>query len=272
MTRPPFTPPPLPQGTCDAHVHFYDASYPTAKEAVLRPPDATVADYRELQAALGTARLVVVQPTTYGLDNRCQIEAMAAFGDCARGVMVVGADIDPSELARLTDLGVRGARFHMLPGGSVGWDVLDHVASRVASVGWHIQLQMNGHEFNDRLDQLRRLPVDLVVDHIGRFMPPGGIGDPGFEALLDRLDDGRTWVKLSAPYESSPAHDAVLPYVDELVREHPDRLLWATNWPHPGQAAPPSPDELAELSVRWLPTDALRRRVMVDNPAALYDF
>ncbi len=262
----------LPLGTCDTHVHFYDRSYPTADEAVLRPPDATVADYREVQAALGMARLVVVQPTTYGLDNRCQLEAMAAFGESARGVMVVGAGIDQSELARLTDLGVRGARFHMLPGGSLGWDVLDDVAAAIASVGWHIQLQMNGHEFDDRLDRLRRLPVDLVVDHIGRFMPPADTGEPAFEALLDRLDDGRTWVKLSAPYESSPAHDAVLPYVDELVRRYPDRLLWATNWPHPGQVAPPSSAELFELCVRWLPTDTVRRQVLVDNPAALYDF
>lgn len=263
---------PLPSGTCDTHVHFYDATYPAAPTTVLRPPDATPAEYRDLQAALGMQRLVVVQPTTYGLDNRCQLAAMAAFGESARGVMVVDADIDASELTRLTELGVRGARFHMLAGGAVGWDALDHVAERIGSLGWHIQLQINGLELDDRLDRLRRLPVDLVVDHIGRFMPPGGVDHPGFEALLTLLDEGRTWIKLSAPYESSPDHDAVLPLVDELVRNHPDRLVWATNWPHPGQATPPSPSRLAELCHRWLPTDALRRQVLVDNPIALYGF
>ena len=263
---------PLPPGTCDTHVHFYDASYPAAPTTVLRPPDATVADYRDLQAALGMERVVVVQPTTYGLDNRCQLAAIAAFGDSARGVIVVDADVDSSELARLTELGVRGARFHMLPGGAVGWGALDRVAEQIASVDWHIQLQMNGLELDDRLDQLRQLPVDLVVDHIGRFMPPDGVDHPAFEALLTLLDEGRTWVKLSAPYESSPDHGAVLPLVDELVLTHPDRLLWATNWPHPGQPTPPSPDQLAELCHRWLPSDALRRQVLVDNPTALYGF
>lgn len=263
---------PFPEGTCDTHVHFYDSSYPAAQEAVLYPPDATVAEYRELQATLSMGRVVVVQPTTYGLDNRCQLDAMAAFGDSARGVVVVNADVDPSELFRLTDLGVRGARFHMLPGGAVGWEVLDRVAAMVAPLGWHIQLQMNGHDFGVRLGRLRRLPIDLVVDHVGRFMPPGDVDASSFRALLDRLDDGRTWVKLSAPYESSPDHDAVLPYIDELVRRYPGRLLWATNWPHPGQSSPPSAAGLERLAARWLPTDELRRRVMVDNPAALYGF
>lgn len=263
---------PLPHGACDTHVHFYDASYPAVATTVLRPPDATVADYRDLQATLGMHRLVVVQPTTYGLDNRCQLAAMTAFGESARGVMVVDAATDPSELARMTELGVRGARFHMLVGGAVGWDTLEPVAERIASVGWHIQLQMNGLELHDRLDRLRRLPVDLVVDHIGRFMPPSRVDHPGAEALLALLDEGRTWVKLSAPYESSPDENAVLPLVDELVRKYPDRLLWATNWPHPGQPAPPSPQRMAELCHRWLPTDVLRRRVLVDNPSALYGF
>lgn len=262
----------LPPGTCDTHLHFYDAAYPTAPTTVLRPPDATVAGYRALQAELGVERLVVVQPTTYGLDNRCQLAAMAAFGAAARGVMVVDGATDRAELARLSALGVRGARFHMLAGGAVGWDALEAVAERVAPFGWHIQLQMNGLELGDRLDRLRRLPVDLVVDHVGRFMPPAGVEHPGFVALLALLGEGRTWVKLSAPYESSPDLDAVLPLVDELVRTHPDRLVWATNWPHPGQAAPPSPQRLAELCHRWLPTVALRHRVLVDNPAVLYGF
>ncbi len=265
----------LPAGACDSHMHFYDARYPSAPEAVLRPPDATVADYRQVQMDIGIERVVVVQPTTYGLDNSCQLEAMAAIGDSARGVMVVDHETSQGELHRLTDLGVRGARFHMLPGGAVPWERLDAVSHNIGPFGWHVQLQLNGRELVDRLDTLRRLPVELVIDHVGRFMPPVPTDDPSFTALLALVDDGAR-VKLSAPYESSlsgpPGYQDVVPSVHALIARASDRMLWATNWPHPGQAEPPSAADLANLLDRWLPEEKLRQQVLVDNPAALYDF
>ena len=268
--------PPLPPGSCDTHLHFYDAAYPPAPAALLHPADASVEQYRSLQSQLGTDRLVVIQPTTYGLDNSCQLRAMTAFGDAARGVMVVDDTTSPADLHRLTELGVRGARFHMLPGGAVPWDMLETVAERINSFGWHIQLQLNGRELHDRRDQLLGLPVEIVVDHVGRFMPPVGIDHPSFQTLLDLLDSGKGWVKLSAPYESSatgpPDYDDVLPLVDTLVAATPERLLWATNWPHPGRTNPPDAGDLARLLDRYLPNSDIRRQVLVDNPALLYDF
>jgi D-galactarolactone isomerase len=262
------------RSACDTHIHFYDHRYPPAPAATLRPPDATPDDYRTVMQALDVERMVVVQPTTYGLDNRCQLDAMAAFGAAARGVMVIDPTVQPDELARLTDLGVRGARFHMLPGGAVAWDDLEAVAANIAPFGWHIQLQLNGRELPQRLDRLLRLPVDLVVDHVGRFMPPVEPDSVAFAALLTLIDHG-AMVKLSAPYESSrtgpPGFDDVTPLVDALVSRSPERLLWASNWPHPGQKNPPTAAELVALRDRWLPDDDLRRQVLVDNPAELYD-
>jgi D-galactarolactone isomerase len=263
------------RSACDTHIHFYDHRHPVAPAAVLRPSDATPDDYRAAQTALDTERIVVVQPTTYGLDNSCQLEAMAAFGGDARGVMVVSAGVEQVELARLTDLGVRGARFHMLSGGAVTWEMLDVVAAAISPFGWHLQLQLNGRELPRVLDRLLRLPVGLVVDHVGRFMPTVEPDSDEFAALLSLIDHGAT-VKLSAPYESSdtgpPAFDDVTLLVDALVSHAPDRLVWASNWPHPGRAAPPTAAELVALRDRWLPTEDLRQRVLVDNPAALYDF
>jgi D-galactarolactone isomerase len=263
------------RSVCDTHIHFYDRRHPVAPAATLRPPDATPDDYRSMLAALKVERMVVVQPTTYGLDNRCQLDAMATFGDAARGVMVVDPSLPSAELARLTDLGVRGTRFHMLPGGAVAWEMLEEVAANVASFGWHVQLQLNGRELPERLDRLLRLPVGLVVDHVGRFMPTVEPDSPAFAALLTLIDHG-AMVKLSAPYESSgtgpPDFDDVTRLVDALVSRAPDRLLWASNWPHPGQANPPTAAELVALRERWLPTDDLRRRVLVDNPGEFYDF
>lgn len=266
----------FPAGACDTHLHFYDNSFPVAPDAVLRPPDATIDDYRPVQRALGLERLVVVQPTTYGLDNRCQLAAMAAVGGASRGVMVVDATTPMAELERLTRLGVRGARFHMLPGGAVGWEQLETVAARIAGFGWHIQLQLNGRELTERLAQLMALPTPLVVDHVGRFMPPVPPSAPAFAALLALIDTGRTWVKLSAPYESStaggPDYSDVAPLITELTARAPERLLWASNWPHPGQADPPGAHHLGRLAHRWLPEASLRQQVLVDNPASVYDF
>jgi D-galactarolactone isomerase len=263
------------RSACDTHIHFYDHRHPVAPAATLRPPDATPDDYRDVQAALGAERIVVVQPTTYGLDNTCQLDAMTAFGDVARGVMVVDANVGRPELARLNDLGVRGARFHMLPGGAVAWEMLEAVASEIAPFGWHIQLQLNGRELPDLVDRLLRLPVGLVLDHVGRFMPVVEPDSPAFAALLTLVDHGAT-VKLSAPYESSgtgpPGFDDVTALVDQLVSRTPDRLVWASNWPHPGQETPPTAADLVALRDRWLPTDELRQQVLVDNPAALYGF
>jgi D-galactarolactone isomerase len=266
----------FPIGACDSHMHIYDERYPAAPSTLLRPPDALVADYQRLQTSLGLDRVVVVQPTTYGLDNRCQLDAVAELGDTARAVVVVDAATTTDELKRLDQLGACGARFHMLPGGAVGWDDLATVAARIADLGWHIQLQLDGRELPHRLAALRHLPTPLVVDHVGRFMPPVAPDDEAFAALLALLDTGRTWVKLSAPYESTldgaPRFPAVTSLARVLVAAHPDRMLWGSNWPHPGQPRPLTGDQLTRLMFDWLPDPAVRHRVLVTNPAELYRF
>lgn len=266
----------FPSGACDTHVHVYDGRYPVAPTATLFPPPAGVDEYLAVRADLGLDRVVLVQPTTYGLDNSCQIEGAAAFGDDARLVVVVDGDVTEAELARLTTLGARGARFHMLPGGAVGWDALASVAERIGPLGWHIQLQMDGNRLGEHVDRLLALPCPLVVDHVGRFMPPPRPDAPAFDVLLTLLASGGCWVKLSAPYESTrdgaPHYPSVTELVRVLVDRFPERMLWASNWPHPGQIDPPTNEQIRDLAIAWLPSDELRRRVLVDNPAILYGF
>jgi D-galactarolactone isomerase len=263
-------------GVCDTHVHIYDQRYPVSPSAVLTPPGASLAEYHAVQDALGLDRVVFVQPTTYGLDNRCQLEAVAEMGGAARAVVVVDDTTTEAQLAMLTSQGARGARFHMLPGGAVPWDVMHAVAQAIAEHGWHIQLQLNGRQLAERLDALLALPTPIVVDHVGRFMPPVEPDHPAFGALLTLIDTGRCWVKLSAPYESTPDGAPTYPTVSVLARHlvthAPERMLWASNWPHPGQADPPTPAQLASLRDAWLPTDAVRRQVLVDNPVEVYGF
>ena len=266
----------FPADACDTHMHIYDTRYVAASSAVLRPPDATVSDYRRVQQSLGLQRVVVVQPTTYGLDNACTLDAVAEIGDEARAVVVVDDRVSSSELDLLTLLGARGARFFMLPGGAVPWEIMHAVAERIAPHGWHIQLQMNGRDLVDRIDALLALPTPLVVDHVGRYMPPVAPDDERFGDLLRLIDTGRCWVKLSAPYESAPdpTHEyaAMSRLVQALIDHAPERMLWATNWPHPGQSAPPSLDRLGRLAIQWMPDASIRQRILVDNPAELYGF
>ncbi len=265
-----------PKGTCDTHTHFYNAKFPSAATALITPPDAWVDDYRSLQKRLNLDRVVIVQPTTYGTDNSCQLEAMKSFGENARGVMVADTSTSDEELDRLTRLGVRGVRFHMLPGGALPWDILEEMAARVHSFGWHVQLQMNGREFPEREALLKRLPCDLVVDHVGRFMSPVPTNDPAFKVLLGFLETGRCWVKLSAPYESSesgpPDWADVTPEAQALVKAAPERMLWASNWPHPGQKNPPDEADLLDLLLDWVDDEKVRSRILTENPAELYGF
>jgi D-galactarolactone isomerase len=267
-----------PPGACDTHMHFYDGRCPTAKTVLITPPDASLADYRKLQARLSLTRNVVVQPTTYGTDNRCTLDAMAALGASARGVAAVDTSVTDAELERLTNAGIRGVRFHMLPGGALPWDILETMAARVGAFGWHVQLQLDGKEFPDREERLRKLPGTLVVDHIGKFLAIVPPEHEHFRALARLVESGNTYVKLSAPYEFSKSGPPHYPDAGALAKAliaiAPERMLWATNWPHPSEPADHKPDEamLLDTLLHWADDDVTRRKILADNPARLYGF
>ena len=269
----------VPPGACDTHTHFYHHRYKSAPTAVFTPPDAWVDDYRKVRERTGLQRVVVVQPTVYGLDNQATLDAIAALGSSSRGVAAVPASISDADLDRLTRCGIRGARLHMLAGGALPWEAVDTVPARVQDFGWHCLLQFDGREFADREATVKRIPGMLVIDHNGKFLEPVSVDHPSFRALLRLLENGRTWVKVAAPYETSklgpPDYKDVGVLAKALIRAAPDRVIWASNWPHP--ASPPrvpAPDEgaLLDLLLEWAPDDATRRKILVDNPARLYGF
>ena len=269
----------VPAGACDTHIHVYGPPevYPLAPTAQSVPPLAVVQDYRAVQQRLGLTRVVVVQPSGYGFDNRCTLDAIKEFGPDARGVVVVDPKVTDEELQRLTTAGVRGVRFFMFPGGVLPWEVLDEISAKVKAFGWHVQLQLDGRELPLHIDQLRRLPTKLVIDHTGKFIEPVPTGDPAFNLLLELVDGGNCWVKLAAPYETSkigpPLYDDVGQLAKVLVKASPQRMLWASNWPHPS-ALDNLPDnaELLDLLLHWVDSDRDRKHILVDNPAELYGF
>jgi D-galactarolactone isomerase len=267
-----------PVGACDCHIHIYDPAMPLAPTANGPGPAwADVAAYRAIQGQLGTSRAVVVQPTAYGTDNRCTLAAIAALGrNETRGIAVVDQSVSDAELDRLTQAGITGARFQMLPGGAIPWEALEPLAARIADFGWHVQLQMDGRLLAEREALLVRLPGTLVIDHVGKFLEPVTVDHPGFRALLRLLDNGRTWLKLAAAYEVSkagaPLYEDVGALAKAAVAAHPERTVWASNWPHVSVTALPDDAMLLDLLLEWAPDKATRRAILVDNPAELYRF
>ncbi|BAN26981.1 amidohydrolase family protein [Caballeronia insecticola] len=264
----------LPSGACDCHIHVYEEGYALAPSATFVSPPAPADAYREVQRALGLSRVIVVQPTGYGFDNRCTLAAIERLGEGARGIAVVPPDVSDAELQRLHDAGIRGVRFMMLPGGLLPWDCLSEMAARIAPFGWNINLQLDGLTLPQHEPLLARLPAKLVIDHIGKFLGPVTTESAAFASLCRLLDGPRCWIKLSAPYESSrtgpPAYDDIAPLVRTLAARYPDRALWASNWPHPNVT--PTPDDAAMLDwmTRRVDSDVTLHKILADNPAELY--
>ena len=266
-----------PAGACDCHMHIYEDRFPLAPTATFKPPNSPASAYRAVQRELRLERAIVVQPTGYGFDNRCTLEGMAGIGSGARGIAVVPPEVADAELQRLTDAGMRGVRFHMQPGGVLPWDALEGLAAKVARFGWHVQLQLDGRELPQHEARLKKLPCAVVVDHVGKFGQPGTTTEhPGFQALLRLLDAGKSWVKLSAPYETSksgpPRYDDVALLARALAKAFPERCVWASNWPHPNQKSVPSNSAMLDLLLDWVDDDATRKRILVENPAKLYGY
>ncbi len=268
----------MPHGACDCHVHIYEDGYPLAPTATFKPPHAPLSAYRQMQRALGLERVVLVQPTGHGFDNTCLLAALAQLGDAARGIAVVPADVSDAQLQRLHDHGVRGVRFMMLAGagGLLPWDALPSMAARIAPLGWTINLQLDGRELPQHQAVIDRLPGKLVIDHTGKFIEPVSVDDAAFKALQMLLDREGRWVKLAAPYETSkagpPHYDDVSALARALVRSHPQRCLWASNWPHPNRVPAPSDAALLALLSVWAPNDIDREAILVGNAVAAYGF
>jgi predicted TIM-barrel fold metal-dependent hydrolase len=281
--RPPRTR--LPPGACDTHAHICGpaTAFPYANERIYTPPDSTLEDYLHLLATLCVERAVLVQPSVYGTDNRALLDALSRHRSGLRGVAVVKPDIDVSELRALNDAGIRGVRFNLVDHTGernvVPENIITALARMIAPLGWHIEFLVNLDEAPRFAEQISGLPVDVVVGHLG--YPKSGAGSWSSAASLDNFlrlfETGRCWIKLTGPYRISTAPD--LPYADvtplahRLTRVNPERLIWGTDWPHVMNKKPmPNDGALTDLIADWLPDAALRERVLVANPAALYGF
>jgi predicted TIM-barrel fold metal-dependent hydrolase len=266
-----------PPQACDAHMHIYDARFPVKSAMV---DGATAADYRGLQARLGTRRTVVVTPRACGTDNRVTLDAINQLGrERTRGVAVVNTTVSDAELASLDAGGIRGIRFTLYTqdNAPTTFGMVEPLAHRVHELGWHLQLHWTADQIVEHAALLRRLPCPLVFDHLARLPMPAGIGHPAFAFVRGLLQEGRAWLKLSGAYLDT-AVGAAGNYADATavarawVAAAPRRLVWGSDWPHPTERSKPDDAQLMDLLPAWAEDEAAQRAILVDNPAALYGF
>ena len=273
----------FPPDSCDAHVHIFGPQweYSHVPNPIYIANDASVEDLRKMLGVLGCQRAVIVQPSYYGTDNRCTIDAVKAGNGDFRGIVALSDGVTDSELEDMHQAGVRGARLHVqVFNGALPFERMQRVADRIKSRDWHLQLYFNAAEMPQLDELLVKLPVQVSIDHFGYLPAAEGIQSPGFQMLLRLAQSGRAWFKLSAPYRQSkkpPLFEDVGPLARALYEIVPDQCVWGTDWPHvsnnkTGIIRVPNDGELADALIGWLPDAADRKRVLVDNPARLYGF
>ncbi len=268
-----------PSQSCDCHFHIFGPfeRFPLDPGRAYELPEASIEAYEAIAARLGIERMVVVQPSPYGTDNGVTLDAVRRFGPArARAVAVIDESFDHAALRRLHEGGVRGVRFNLVSGNGTPEDQLLALARRIAPLGWHVQVYAEGDKLHEMAPMLAQLPVDVVIDHIGGVRSALGTGHPQFQSLLRLLGTGRAWVKLCGYRASSAGYpwDDVAANIQALAGAAPERCVWGTDWPHVHMPPGPQPDPgpLLAQFLGWVPDTTVRRRVLVENPAALYDF
>ena len=269
-----------PANAADCHMHIYDSRLPQLSS---RSPvsHAAVPEYRLLQKRIGTTRVVVVQPRNHATDNQVTVDALAQLGANARGVAVLHPTVTDAELKELDASGIRGIRFSLGEPSTavVTIDMLEPLSKRVAALGWHVQLHMPGDMIAEYADLLRRLPSQIVIDHMGRFPPSVGLAHPAYKVILGLIEKGRTWVKLAGAYLNTqvgpPTYADATKIAQAFAKAAPERLVWGSDWPHPTekeQANKPDDALLFDLLAEWVMDEKTRNRILVTNPEVLYGF
>lgn len=284
----------VPAGACDCHTHIFGdaARFPFAPGRTYSPEPASVDEIRALHRALRISRVVVVQPSVYGTDNACTLDAVRQLGPGARGVAVIDENTPESTLDEMGRAGIRGIRLNLETGGvtdvAVARQRVQRAVERLRRRDWHLQINTRLSVIEGISSLVAESAVPVVFDHFGGAQASLGIQQAGFAALVNLVRTGKAYVKISAPYLAStqaPDYPDVVPFARTLVAANPERLLWATNWPHPDSSRVPGRKAtdiaqhrriddgrvLNQLAV-WVPDPVQRKTILVENPARLYRF
>ena len=271
---------------CDSHFHVFGPPerYPYSADLRYKPPHAPLEAYLEEASHLGIERYVFVQPSAYGRDNSCMLDAMRAVGtQKCRGIVDIHEDAPDAELDAMHAVGVRGVRVNVNPikPEEPGFSRtmlkrIDTLDRRCAERGWMLDFLTPGWLTRELMPVFQRLKASFSVAHMGMFLAKDGPNQSGFQALLDFLKhgDGRCWVKLTGVYRMStaPGFADAAPMAQALIEAAPDRIIWGSDYPHLSFADKVGSVELFNLLGKWAPSEATRRKILVENPQRLFGF
>ncbi len=284
----------VPPNACDCHTHIFGdpRQFPWFSGRSYTPESASVAEMRALHRALHMDRVVIVNPSVYGADNSCTLDAMRQLGPRARGIAVIDDKTSLAQLEEMDRAGIRGIRLNFENFGQTNPDVARKAfqsdVGRMAGRKWHIQIYTRLAVIESLHKEIMAAPVPVVLDHFGGAKASLGTGQPGFDTLLDLVRSGKAYVKVSGAYRSSdkaPDYPDMAPLAKALIAANSQRIVWGSDWPHPtgGAQAGHSASDVApllqiddgrllnQLPV-WAPDPAIRKAILVDNPARLYGF
>ncbi len=273
-----FTPPPL---ACDAHCHVFGPAdrFPFAPDRAYTPPDSGADGLAALHGRLCLERAVLVQASCHGLDNSAMVDAIVGADGRYAGVAMLDDTFTDREIDELHAHQVRGVRFNFVAhlGGRPDLDVVRSTIDRIAPLGWHVVLHFDAVDFARYGALLDAMPVPYVIDHMARVPAADGVEQAPFQALLERFaSDERCWVKISCAERLTAGkvapYDDVIPFANALIDCASHRVLWGTDWPHPNLRNMPDEGHLVDLLAAFAPDESIRHKILVDNPAVLYDF
>ncbi|MDF3201810.1 amidohydrolase family protein [Pseudomonas sp. 1912-s] len=276
VSRPTFR---VPTGACDGHMHVFGPQerYPRVEHPHYTLPFGDVEHFQQLMSRLGLSRFVIVQPSYYGTDNSCMIDALRKVGDVARGVVMIEESVADATLDDYHRAGVRAVRLDLfsrqhLPTQELA-AYIGRMAERVSARGWHLQFYAPGWVVKNLIPYLTTLSTPFVIDHMGYMLEEDGLGSSDFEQLLGLLETGYCWLKLSAPYRIAKKKSlaVVTPLAKAIIEKAPTHVIWGSDWPHiPGLSR--DTGELLELLGQWTNDPDVIKAILVDNPERLFGF
>lgn len=262
----------LPPGAWDTHVHIFgpQARFPLAESRKLDVEDCTLDDLVALHDTLGIGRALLVQSFQHGFSYEYMLHALSRAPQRFRGVTMLAPDVTDAELAILNAAGVIGSRFAHRASPQLDTRTI----ARIQEIGWQTHFMLHGEAESEAwASHILATPGNFVIEHTGWPPVDKGLDSAAFRLVLDCLDTGRCWVKLSPRYSKQktlPFSD-VVPFIHALVARAPTRLLWGSDWPHPNYFDPmPNDADLLDLMLDWVPDEATRRKIFVDNPSQLF--
>jgi predicted TIM-barrel fold metal-dependent hydrolase len=273
----------LPKGAIDTHVHVFEDKYWLSPTRGYNPPQSTLDDLKHLHATLGIERVVFTQPSPYGTDNSAISEGVAALNSATPGrakmVVAVGADVTEAQIAELDKQGACGVRLNTDNKGGmpIEFDEIPDLEAKLKPFNWHIEWLFPGKDILSLMPVFKKMTLPMSIGHFAYQPATAGIDAPGFKALLELVKAGNTWVKISGANRVSatdlPPYDDVLPMARALISANEDRIMWGTDWPHPNKyEVNPNDGDLVDAFGEWVSEEAMRKKIMCDNPEKFYNF